>query len=116
MKVDLLALFSEIPALKLVKTGSGTIVAPATSSSASNLLTIPHGLGTTNLVWSVAANASAVYGSTRFVNAPWTVSDGRVSIDAYVDANNLYIKATSSTAGSPTPNYTFPFTYSLILV
>lgn len=116
MNINDVALYSENAALKLVERGTGTIIAPATSTSASNTNIIFHGLDTTDIMWSVAANSFFVSASNTYVTIPWSSSDGRISIDAYIDKNNLYIKATSSTAGSPQPATSFDYSYTIILI
>lgn len=118
MNIDQVALASFLPALKVVKTGSGTITAPAATSSnspQSNVATIPHDQNSNNVFFAVIINGSAVYGSTRYINTPWSTPDGRVSVTPYVDGQNLYIKATSSTAGADQPATSFPYIYTILI-
>lgn len=118
MNIERIALASSKASLKVIETSSGSITAPAATSSnspQSNIITVPHGQGNTDVLFSVIANASNVYGSTRYVTAPWSTPDGRISIDAYIDADNLYIKATSSTAGSDQPATNFTYYYTILI-
>ncbi len=108
--------------LKGIFSGSGSISSPGATSGTSpqsNVVTIPHGLGTTELIWSVSIDVSqpyaAFYGANTYALAPWATGDGRTAVDASIDANNLYIRATSSTAGAAQVGYGFTFFYNILL-
>lgn len=106
-------LLSDRVALKLVDAGSGSVVAPSTASIAQNTVVIPHGLGTVDKVfWTVSA-FNTIF--TQYVNAPFTTPDGRIALDAFIDSTNLYIRATSQTAGAPQDASTFNFTYTILI-
>lgn len=118
MNIDKVALASSKASLKVISSAGGSITAPAATSvnsPQSNIVTIPHNQGNTDVLFSVIADATNVYGSTRYVTAPWSTPDGRISIDAYIDVDNLYIKATSSTAGSPQAATSFTYYYNIII-
>ncbi len=100
--------------LKHIGSGTGTIVGPATSSSDSNMVTIPHGMATANLIWSVTASSPDIL-SGKYISTPYITGDGRVALNAHVDATNLYIVATNSTAGAPQPAVTWTYIYNIIL-
>lgn len=106
-------LASDRVALKLVDSGVGTIVAPEATSIAQNTVTIPHGLGTVDKVfWSVSA-INTLY--ELYITTPFATPDGRVAIDAFIDSTNLYIRATSQTAGSPQEASTFTYQYNILI-
>lgn len=103
------ALTSKLSALKLIDTPiTGTITAPATASFASNEVAIPHGLGNDELLPSLTAKWSGFPG--KIISAPYATGDGRVALEVSWDDTNVYITATSSTAGSPQPATTFDYT------
>lgn len=119
MNPDVINLFSPIGMPKVVQTGSGTIVAPAatsTNSPQSNDVVIPHNLGTKDII--VSLTATFTYGSlsTSRVLAPWISNDGRKSLDVVWDTNNITIRASSSTAGSAESATTFNFNYNIIML
>ena len=115
MDEEKIALDAEKASLKLVDTDTGTIIAPPTASSASNTVTIPHNCDTTDLIWAVVASTGDIFASTRYVTTPFSTPDGRVQLIAYIDDTNLYIKATSSTAGSPEDGATFSYRYFILM-
>lgn len=106
-------LSSDNAALKFVASGTGSIIAPATSSIAQTTHTIPHGMGSAEkLFWSVSA-INTTYALVTTI--PWASPDGRVAIDAFVDDTNLYIKATSQTAGGSQDASYFDYQYNIII-
>lgn len=109
-------LASDLSMPKVVGGGSGTITAPATSSVASNTEIIPNIFKTSNLI--VALTATFKYGSlsTQRTQAPWISNDGRKSLDVTWNDDNIYIRATSSTAGAPEVATTFNYTYNIIML
>lgn len=97
-----------LSALKLIDSPiTGTITAPATPTSASNEIPIPHGLGNDELIPELVATWSGFPGKT--VIAPYATGDGRVALDVSWDETYVYITASSSTAGSPQLATTFDY-------
>ena len=113
-----IGLDSQNAALKAIGRGSGSITAPLATSANSpqaNTVTIPHNQNSSNVFPAVIINASSVYGSTRYITLPWSTPDGRTSAGAHVDATNIYITATSFTAGADQPALSFTYTYSILV-
>ena len=118
MNIDNVAFGTEVSSLKDVLSGSGVISSPyATSSSspASNIVTIPHNQMTNNVIPSVTINTQSVFGRVGYSSLPWSTRDGRTSVDVYVDDTNIYIKASSFTAGMPQDPQSFAYTYIVLI-
>lgn len=118
MNLDHVALSSSRASLKVIDSGSGGIVAPlATSvnSPQSTTITIAHNQNSTDVLFAVSADVSAIYGGTRYTTLPWVTPDGRNSIDAYIDSTNLYIKASNSTAGADEPARSYTYYYTILI-
>ena len=92
--------------LKIIDVKTGSIIAPATSGTASNEVVIPHGLGNDELIVYLTAKWSS---TNRYVTSPWTTPDGKYGIKVSFDTTNVYITAYSSTAGTPNPATTFDY-------
>lgn len=90
---------SEASANKVLLSDKGTLnipLLPGVGANSGNLI-IPHGYGSDNLLFQVSVNDPATTnGLTRL---PWTTGDGRITIYANIDAQNLYIFGFHSDAG-----------------
>ena len=111
-------IFSQIPMLKVVDSGSGTVTAPAATSSnspQSATVQIPNVYGTTDII--VVCTATFTYGSlaTQRTVAPWVSSDGRKAFDCTWNDDFIYIRATSYTGGANEPATTFTYTYNVLM-
>lgn len=90
---------SEASANKVLLSSVGTLNIPLLPGVGANAgtLTVPHGYGSDNLLFQVSVNDPATTnGLTRL---PWSTGDGRISLYASVDAQNLYVHGWHSDAG-----------------
>jgi hypothetical protein len=120
MNLDAVALATERASLKVVNSAPipGTITAPAATSSnspQSSIVQVSHGQNSSDVIINLIADGINVYGSTRYITAPWATPDGRISLDVYVDSDNVYIKAISSTAGTAQPATTFNYHFDILI-
>jgi hypothetical protein len=75
--------------LKLLKKGNGSYTMDGKVGAGKNyaLATIPHGYGSSKLLFQVSSSSGYVAGTIL----PWESNDGRFLQYAKIDANNLYI-------------------------
>lgn len=108
--------YTDTSAMKQIEVVPGSVTAPYTTGTASNTVTIAHGLGTSDVLW--FCTGSVVGYEPYFVNVSTPMSigaSGRTSFRVEVDATNIYVIGTSSTAGSPQEAVTFNFKLFIVL-
>lgn len=112
-------LFSSFTAsLKVAIQGSGTINVPTTSTTAAQTATIPHNLGTSNLIWQVGGVLTDTVINQNLepgIITPYSTFDGRVQAWATVDDTNLYITLQNSTAGTSQDATQFDYYYRVMV-
>ena len=103
---------SDRSSLKLVKSGAGTVTTSAFGGAGStqSTATIPHGLGTDELIFQVGVKWDGQY-----YMAPFQSPGGQVLVYPSLDGTNLYVTAETNSAGGGQPQTTFEYYYRLLV-
>lgn len=105
---------SDASSNKIWRTGSGSFIVPALTGAGEvfNVVLIPHGLGSRDLLYQVSTASEAI---DRAI-LPWAPNDNRQIQFAAYDSTNLviyFISTDSSGTGSPTFNVSY--TYKILI-
>ena len=119
INTDLIMFSSDLSSTKLVKQGTGSVSVPALGGAGETygIATIPHGYGSSELIFQVAATRdTGGTDVTLIAQLPWISPDGRIRQYAYVDETNLYVVCLSfDGSGSGAPARTMNFEYRLLI-
>lgn len=108
------AFFTDTSSMKLIEVVSNSVTSPgaaAFSGPFTNTTTIPHGLGTSDILWLCVGTVPGYSPYFQNVSTPFAIGiSGRTSFRVEVDATNLYVIGESASYGSgeePTATFTF---------
>lgn len=105
-------LSSDASSNKLYLQGSGTL-SLGSGASQTVTATIPHGYGDSNLLWQVVIKETDGTYNNNLVT-PFFSNDSSLKAIATLDANNLYISITTSSATSY-PATSWNYTYRILI-
>ncbi len=109
-----LQMSSDAVSQKIVAEGDGSVTVPSFSGSgeAVEVVPIPHGAGTNEVI--VDATSDASYSSGTRI--PWASNDNKFIQYTKVDADNAYLVFLSNdSSGSGMPSITVNYTYRIIV-
>lgn len=101
--------------LKLYSEGTGTGTVPARTGVdfQYDLITIPHGYGSSELIFQVGVGADDGI-TQKYYMAPFVAPTGSFEVAAYIDSTNLYIVVADGTVVSA-PAFDFDYFYRLLI-